>query len=109
MAKRVKTVPLQNSTPATSVSPRDAGYDDQVERLERQLVEVQEVVKRLEHGWKSSEGTRTRQEGPEATDQPHQHAISVGLFKGKGVRTFYYGPSSPGTIVANVGPYHTGS
>lgn len=102
--KRVKTGPLQNLAPATSSSP-SVGPGERVEHLEHQLAEIQEVVRRLEHRWISTDGLRTRQGGSEATAEPYQSAPLVGLFKGKGMRTFYYGPSSPITIIANVWSY----
>ncbi|KAF1971756.1 hypothetical protein BU23DRAFT_469893 [Bimuria novae-zelandiae CBS 107.79] len=81
---------------------------ERVARLERHLAELQEVVRRLADRPEDTNVGRTRDEDHGGADTTagggngqENLVASVGLFKGKGVRTFYYGPTSPITIVAH--------
>ncbi|KAF2446224.1 hypothetical protein P171DRAFT_453691 [Karstenula rhodostoma CBS 690.94] len=102
--KRARTASfLPPQVAATGVS--DETGDDRIEELERQLRELKEVVRSLQS---KSDGAGGREEveldgGEEAVVEKE-----VGLFKGRGVRTFYYGPTSAITVVAHfpdLGPF----
>lgn len=70
-----------------------------VVQLERQVNELQDIVRSLQN--RSGERPSSSSDSV-SSEEPSPN--SVGLFKGKGVRTFYYGPTSPITVVAHVSP-----
>ncbi|KAJ4302987.1 hypothetical protein N0V90_001878 [Kalmusia sp. IMI 367209] len=87
---------LQPSLHSTEHRSVDTSPNDRVDQLERQLIELQNVVHSLQD---KSEEQPLPDSDNVFSDGPS--AFSAGLFKGKGMRTFYYGPTSPITVVAH--------
>lgn len=77
----------------------EAASNDRIGDLERQVQELKETVRSLRYKYEGAGGDR--EEDVDVSDSGDCEA-SVGLFKGKAYRTFYYGPTSPVTIVAHV-------
>lgn len=83
--------------PETGAS--DETRNDRIGELERQIHELQDVVRTLQSKAEGAGGEEVELDGGDEAVVGNE----VGLFKGRGVRTFYYGPSSPITVVAHVG------
>lgn len=105
MPKRVRT----GSLPRTGGKDVGADEKDRVELLERQVYELREAVRALRDKSERSSGEEVGVDGGGGEDEDAVVKASVGLFKGKGYRTFYYGPTSPITVVAEVGGPFLGS
>ncbi|KAL5382724.1 hypothetical protein DPSP01_006283 [Paraphaeosphaeria sporulosa] len=84
---------------------------ERIEALESQLRELGEAVRSLQSNRRFEEAGRREEVGLDGGEEVElEDAVvqgeavvekEVGLCKGRGVRTFYYGPSSPITVVAH--------
>lgn len=73
-----------------------------VAELERQVRELERVVRRLQGRREGRDDDEVDADDDDETEAAAEKQKEVGLFKGRGVQTFFYGPSSLITIVAHV-------
>lgn len=102
-AKRSKSGGWQAVEDAEGASPGKLESDDRIEHLEQQIAELRESMRRIVSAENSTKDSATCGKEYRAVDEADHSAVSTGFFKGRGLRTFYYGISSPITIVAHVG------
>ena len=102
-AKSSKRVTVREVESVEAMSPEKLGSDGRIEHLERQIAELQESMKSMRDSHTSVQKLPGCGKECRGVDETDRSAVLTGLFKGRGVKTFYYGISSPVIIVAHVG------